>query len=155
MRVEYRKATIDDIPAILKMQLRKYDIDELAGAYDQPWATVLENSVRASHLLWIGTIDERIIAVFGLGKVDAERGMPWLLATEEFTQFSYRIGKHSKIILNEMFKECELLYNIVSERNTQVIKWLEWLGFTMLRQYKKTFRDAAHAYIPFYIRRKD
>ena len=39
--------------------------------------------------------------------------------------------KSSKIIIEEMKKEFELLFNVVDARYIKAIKWLRWCGFTV------------------------
>ncbi len=80
-----------------------------------------------------GLVDGRVMAIWGVGKVTilSEVAQPWML-TSPLVENHYRAFlRHSKHLLNDMKKEAIVFSNFVDVRNTQSIKWLRWLGFTI------------------------
>ena len=79
--------------------------------------------------------NDTVIGMFGVG-LDPEHkthALPWLLGSDEIIKVQKSFLKESKIWVDKITKEYDLLYNYVHIGNRVSIKWLKYLGFTFIR----------------------
>lgn len=69
--------------------------------------------------------------MFGVGGVDRV-GVPWMLASPLLTKIRKQFLRESKAFLDEMSCGYDKLWNVAWSKNTEHLRWLKWLGFTML-----------------------
>ena len=61
----------------------------------------------------------------------------WMLSSPVLFDYPQRFAPVSRAIVDKLHEHFEVLTNFVDARNTRHIKWLEWLGFVMLRRIEK------------------
>lgn len=80
-------------------------------------------------------------------------GVPYLLATEEFYEYTRLFARESKLWVQEASQKYPMLFNCVAAGNTKAIRWLKWLGFSFDEREDNQGRFGLSFY-PFYMRRK-
>ena len=131
----YRKMFLDDIPKVMKLQLRKEDQIECEAASGLSWVAALSFAVLNSEDVKLIVLDGRIVGLFGLAAVpgDPYCAAPWMLAGDGlFTTLSLRalFSRRSTDVVKKMLEKYPLLENYVAVSNTKAIRWLTWLGFS-------------------------
>ena len=59
-------------------------------------------------------------------------GLVWLLGTDDIPLFSSKFLRWSRHWLKDLSIRYKVLGNMVDERNSAHVRWIEWLGFTMM-----------------------
>ena len=77
-------------------------------------------------------LDGHVVAMFGVGGEKGKVGVPWMLASPLLTKIRKPFLRESKEFLEEMSKDYPVLNNVAWTKNKEHIRWLKWLGFTML-----------------------
>jgi len=115
-------------------KLRQADIDELKASSDIDPLDLLKSSVTSSYAAKAGLVDGEVICLFGVVKLSlvSFTGIPWLLASSKLEKHARLFLRGSKLIVSEMRKNHSYLYNFVDVRNKHAIRWLKWLGFSIL-----------------------
>lgn len=114
----------------LARHLREADREELAAlGYVNAAEAVLE-SLRAPGLSYLVFSDLVPLAAFGLTRQGRESyGLPaWFLATDDVYKHKRWFLVNAGRILLEWAKEAGGVYNFVSVRNVEAVRWLKRLG---------------------------
>lgn len=123
----YTALDIDEFIA----NLREADkLEAHAMGYDS-LKEAIETSLDCAYISFVARAeDNKAICIFGLSSVThTEYGRAvWLLGTKEMDKYSREFVYYSKIIIAEMLKNNERLYNYISVHNDKSIRWLKRLG---------------------------
>ena len=114
---------INNLREVDKMEVKAMGYDRLREAIDI--------SLNYAYISFVAKgEDNATLCIFGLSSlVHREYGRAvWFLGTEEMDKYQREFVHYAKIIINEMLKEHERLYNYVSVRNDKSIRWLKRLG---------------------------
>jgi len=158
-QLEYREFVKEDFEDVMALDLRPIELREgWASTGEEPMER-LALSLSLSRYLWVITYREKICGVFGLA-VNTEEGVvygtPWMLSNAlPFAPYSHRglFLRTSKQIVMLMRSKVDLLMNIVSLENTESVRWLRWLGFTVDETTQHTFdRDPELRFVWFSMR---
>lgn len=132
-RTELRQATYEDC-LTLAPNLRQEDKDEVWESHSHLPEEALLESLKASPDAQVATVDGEVICMFGVAPtLELDVGIPWLLGTPRIKEFSTEFLKRNKPVLSGISSGYKLLVNYVWSRNTEHIRWLQWLGFTIIR----------------------
>ena len=111
------------------------------GNHREAWALYhisaeegLYQSIEASQEVWTGILDDLPIAIYGLsrdGSLLSDRANPWLICSEDIDMAPVSFLKGFKRSLPYMLGQYRILENYVDARNTQVLRIVEWAGFTV------------------------
>ena len=115
-------------------KMRKADAAEVwASSAVRPRLALL-GSLLASRDANTGTVDEEPICMFGIGVGTpfASAASPWLLGTDLIEQHAIAFLRLNKKYLQDAREKYPVLSNYVDARNLASIRWLSWLGFTIL-----------------------
>jgi hypothetical protein len=153
MRAYYRPFVLEDFISVMDLDLRQADTEEIEAASGFSWKVALQLSVQYSQHCWVVIYNNKIEAVFGVAEETPEIGVPWFVATNKFSQFSYRVARQSKEVIQQMLKLYPTLRNYVSAKNFESVRWLKWLGFELSKDYTY-LRDPVVPFIEFQMRRK-
>ncbi|BCS53306.1 hypothetical protein GSbR_21680 [Geobacter sp. SVR] len=74
--------------------------------------------------------------------------MPWFLSTGEVSAFSKTFLKGSREVILRFHEKYDVLSNTVDSRHEVAIRWLKWLGFTILPTPLR-FHDPAVTFLQF------
>jgi hypothetical protein len=132
-RIEIRDLRKGDAEALLA-NIRPQDVAEceaLLGAGKM--AETLRESVRVSTMLWVGTADGEIVAIFGVAPIQGqkEKGVPWLMGTRLIDIHRRAFIRLNRPYIARMLATFPHLMNIVDARNTKSIAWLGRMGFVL------------------------
>jgi hypothetical protein len=148
----YRLMTDADLSEVLNMQLRPEDKEELKASTGLEPREALSLSIANSKITWVVIHKEKIAAIFGLGESQLSNvGVPWLLATEQFTEFSFKFARHCREVFKVMKSYYPILINYVYSLNSQTIQWLVWLGFRINVRNPIYTPFSPHAFYLFYM----
>ena len=128
-----RAATKEDAIS-LAPRLRQADVDEIKAASDRDPLEAMLISIRQSRAPKAGLVDGEVVFIFGVASSSlmSVHGSPWLLASDLLVDHAKPFLRGSKDYLNAMKKNFIYLSNFVDARNTDSIRWLQWLGFDIL-----------------------
>lgn len=118
-------------------RLREADIAELnASRIDaSPYDIVLE-SVELSDWCNVVLIDGIPSIVFGVcPSAEKDSGVPWLLGTDDMDKIKRHLLIGCSSFIEKMLSKYSFLYNIVHCDNAKAIRWLEWLGFHVEKEF--------------------
>ena len=133
-------ADIQIIPAraahirTIAKRMRQADRDEVLAASGRSPGQALVFSLRKSSVSWTALVDGRPEVMFGVGDLNilARVGAPWLLGTDAVEIHSVAFLRRSRGFTDQLLRRYSVLRNFVDDRNTVSIRWLRWLGFTLL-----------------------
>lgn len=126
-------ATVEIRPAVLSeltlMVPRQRDIDELWSSCRYTPYKAIEFGITHGKA-WVGYIGTDLLGVFGVVP-HGEIGAIWAVFTDSIERHPISFLRSCLGPLKTMKSEYSVLINYVDERNTKVIQWLRWLGFTI------------------------
>jgi len=129
-----RLATIDDCNK-LGPRLRDADKHELKASCGYGPITALTLSLNASDEAWVA-VDEEGVPILMFGVVNAGQGfvgVPWMLGSKGIYQHTRQLQAQCRKWLDVIHGDYTLLYNYVHAENPKAIRWLQWMGFTMVQ----------------------
>lgn len=125
-----RKHPTDTDAVILATHLRLSDIEELKAVTELTPLQAIQVSIFNSvpEFLWAYYADDTLLCIAGCSRT----GNPWLLATPALQAHTLQLTKTAKQGVRMMLKTYPMLSNMIDVRQTQTIRWLEAIGFTMM-----------------------
>lgn len=128
-----RPATLEDANQ-LGPRLREADKLELRLSCGMGPCTALSLSFQNSKKVYTAVDDEgKPFAMFGVAGDNPNLGIPWMLGSDGIYKHASQFIEECKGWLDELEEDYELLMNYVHADNTKAIRWLKWMGFTMVR----------------------
>ncbi len=120
--------------AELAEHMRTPDRQEVWAAAHQEPEQAAYSSLLGSRDARVGLADGKVLCMFGVGSLTilSLTGIPWLLATKKLERHSRAFLRRNRGVLADMGNGYTLLRNHVDARNKAAIRWLGWLGFTIL-----------------------
>jgi hypothetical protein len=132
-----RPATIEDAYALSK-NLRAEDQAEVQAMTGEAPLDALLHGVKMSDLP-VSIVDEdgSILGMYGaVTTLDSPRtGTVWMLASPEILKYRRQFARESRQWIEALQNHYDILFNLVDERNTVHIRWLQWCGFTFIRRH--------------------
>lgn len=125
-----RQMTKADIKSIAACA-RQADIDEMQACAGATVEEALELGLRLSLRAWVIEADGKPLAVVGDTLHAIGTGIPWMVTTNHIRRHRGVFLRSSRAVLHDMLQRHGRLFNYVDERNTDAIRWLQWLGFTV------------------------
>jgi hypothetical protein len=121
------------IPAIA-VNVRPEDRAELWAAGCIGPAEAMEKSLARSSCAWTGFVEGVPVAMFGVcpGSIITGTGIPWMIGTNLLDRHARTLMVRSKRHIQRMAQGFDRLENYVDSRNVKAVRWLAWLGFTIL-----------------------
>ena len=119
---------------ILAPRLRAADAAEVRALGKRPIEALIDGFRHSAQCLTIER-SGRPCAMFGVVPAELDGlhvGVVWLLGSDELLCFRRLFLRESRAWLDEISQGYDLLANIIDERNTVHIRWLRWLGFSLL-----------------------
>lgn len=135
-----RPATMDDVVFVAN-NLRDADRQEVLASVGIEPSVALPPFVAEGREVYAAGLceDNRAEVLFGYDPIfDVDRAaVCWLLSTPRIYEHPVEFMVRSKQIFEEAHQRYDLLTNFIDARNTRHIKWLQWMGFVMLRKVDK------------------
>lgn len=142
-----RQATLEDLIS-LAPRLREEDKDEILANSGAPPEMALPAFLSPTTFVCGVLESDTPEIVMGYQTVESapNAALVWMLSSPVLFDYPQRFAPVSRAIIDKWHEHYEVLTNFVDARNTRHIKWLEWLGFKMLKRIEKF---GAHS-LPFY-----
>lgn len=135
--VHVRLATEGDARA-LALDLRPEDEAEVrAMTGREPVESLLHGIQHSDVPLAIEDDDGSTIGLFGVvtAQENPRVGIVWLLASPKLLRHWRRLARESKRWIDSFQQHYDVLFNLVDERNTVHIRWIQWCGFTFVNRH--------------------
>lgn len=130
--IEIIEAITDHIQPIAD-RMRQADRDEVLAASGRSPREALEYSLQKSSIARTALVDGVPEVMFGAGDVNilTRTGAPWLLGTDAIDRHWVAFLRGSIGSLAQLSARYDVLINLVDDRQSASIRWLQWLGFTV------------------------
>jgi hypothetical protein len=91
---------------------------------------IMNRAVANSSVLWIGVINDCIVAYWGLiaPSLLSERAYLWLKTTSNLHDNVFLFIRHSQRVISEALDHYPLIVGHCLTTNRRARRWLEWLG---------------------------
>lgn len=104
--------------------------------------------------------DKKLLCIYGLnekplGGHGSPYGIPWMLGTNELFKTQYRVDvlRRGKRLVDQMSRGYDYLANIVHSQNYQAHKFLEFCGFTIVKEPCSDYIYNDEQFYKFYLMR--
>ncbi|MGL4315342.1 MAG: hypothetical protein ACRCTL_01810 [Pseudomonas sp.] len=128
--ITVRPMTQADV-AIIAAAARQADIDEMRDGAGVTVAQALQHGLDISDRCLVIMADDLPLAALGDSRHDDSTGVPWLVSTIHIERHARGFLRACRPLLADMLTRHPQLLNLIDARNTNAIRWLEWLGFRM------------------------
>lgn len=127
--VKPSRGLIEDIARTM----RQSDVDEIWAASNKTPIEALTEGLTHSDYSAIAMHDDEPLIMFGLVKRDliSGTGIVWMLGSDNALKYRKGFLTKAPLFIDEMLSICPRLMNMVHSENTESIRWLKWLGFTI------------------------
>jgi hypothetical protein len=134
LMVIIREARVADAVA-LAPRLREADRRECIANTGITPEFILPHSVATPGSTWALEANGECIGLFGVDTVfgHPQFGIIWMVTSDEILKHRRQLLRDTPVLLDKIHQTYPLLGNHVDARNTVHIRWLKWLGFSMLR----------------------
>lgn len=128
--IAIRPLQIEDIAEIAD-SARRADVEEMMACTGASVCAALSYGLQHSLRSWVIEHDGIPLAAVGDTLAAVGVGVPWMVTTNNITINPRGFLRASKAVLSEALQRHAKLTNYVDARNTDAIRWLSWLGFTI------------------------
>lgn len=77
-----------------------------------------------------------VVAIAGVAPRGDNSAMIWMVGTLDLEKHQLEFLRYSRMFIEEIGGQYDLLFNWIDARNTTSIKWLQFCGFTLLRKHE-------------------
>ena len=134
-----RPATIDDV-AYIAARMRKEDREEcFANAGSSPIQSLFEGYFTSKPCMTAISRHGYPMAMYGVSRVSDMSASIWMLGCENMlkdTRDKYEFLRQSRIELKKLQKLYPVLFNYIDARNTVHLRWLLYMGFTIIKKHE-------------------
>lgn len=110
-------------------RLREADVRELQGLIDVDPLQALRDSFEMSLEVWTVVVHNKPGLMFGVGPGN----VIWMLGTPVAEErYPIEFARESRRLLNMLLGKYSMLHNYTSADNEVALRWLRWLGFTVM-----------------------
>jgi hypothetical protein len=132
---EVRRSCYQDVIS-LEDRLRPADLLEIKAAGTNA-RDGLTDCLLSSSKAFTVTLDGKPIAIFGVSPIalpGLSVGALWMMGTPDIESIKFQFLRESRKWLGEVSEGYDLLTNFVHANNELHIKWLRWLGVSIIRR---------------------
>lgn len=110
--------------------MRLEDAQEIWASHHFTPEQAMEFTIQKTIFCLTVRIKDRPVVMFGVNgeSVLGDRGVVWMLATDEIENIKFRFVRHSRKFIEMMLDFYPFIYNNVDARNTVSIHWLRMIG---------------------------
>lgn len=129
---EFLRATPEHVEAVAA-RVRKTDDAVNLAVTGRTTLEELQGRLKTSPEVWTWIIDGEPVAIFGLDPYSLLGNVwhPWLVATDAVEKSPMLFLKTCKKVLPVLMEGGKTLLDYADSRDTRVLNWLRWLGFTI------------------------
>lgn len=142
--------------AALAPRMRPADIAELQAACGATPVQGLKSGFKVSEICMTATIDDRVIAMFGVARDEAvskeigvSYGNIWFLGSDESVSDARFFMRESRAWLDLMGTKYDALGNTVDARNEKHVRWIRAMGFEFIDTFNN-YGPGNHTFLRFY-----
>lgn len=130
-KVEFKQADRNDF-RLMKRIIREEDRQELEASSGKRYEEIIDKTRDVTDFAVAGYYDGKLIAIFGVRSVTAvtKTGAIWMFGTKFLPKNQRVFLRHCKRCVEVMLENYPIVFNYVDARNTMIINWLKWIGFT-------------------------
>ena len=133
-----RKSKLKDILEVAK-NMRAADVAEVhAASGREPKEVLLQCFFEGRPCMTICDTNDTPVAMWGVVPVNEMVGGIWLLGTDalvEDAKTRLRFLRSAKDFVDQVQSAYPVLANCVDARNKVHIRWLRWMGFTIIKEH--------------------
>jgi hypothetical protein len=134
-----RRASREDVMSVAR-RLRLEDRQEVMAACGLPPEAALPPYIDQGREVWVAGLveDNQPEIVYGLDPIPyvESAAVVWVLSTPRLYDYPVEFVHNTLRLREEWHARFELLTNYIDERNTRHIRWLKWMGFTIIRRHE-------------------
>jgi len=118
---------------LIDADLRERDREELAAAWGKPEAAMLQ-CLTSSFYARTAFVGFEPLAMYGLAPMSmlAGHARAWCFGTAAIDRHPFAFARASRLALYALFGHCSLMTNIVEKSDRAAIRWVEWLGGSLM-----------------------
>ena len=131
-----RTAELEDCSWVAE-HIREADLQEILAYSGSTPKDALVAGFHHSDIPFTVVVGGEPAAIFGASPVEQGVGAVWLLGTDGILKNTTRFLRESRFWLDQCARPYDILFNYVDARNTVHIKWIKWLGFTVINTHKE------------------
>jgi hypothetical protein len=127
--VKVVRSTKQDAEYIAK-HMRKADIEEIWASHHYTPEEAMAFTIEKTMFCLTVSVEGVPVVMFGVNgeSILGDRGIVWMLATDDIQKIAFRFVRHSKKFINLMQEFYPYMYNYVDSRNSTSIFWLKMIG---------------------------
>lgn len=150
MKYEYVRPTLDDAKYVADNIKSSNKAEIIAIISDHVLSDIIR-SMKYSDDVGCLRINGKAAAIYGVHKasVMSDYGLVWLLMTRETEQHKVFIGKATKKGLQQILRKYSRVYNWCNVENTEILKWIKWLGGKVYDPKPRGVYGKLHCYFEF------
>lgn len=131
-----RKALPEDAYS-LAPRLRPEDLREIRAVTTGCPGKAIEQGILQSPYTYSITIQNEVVAIFGVNHYSPTVGVIWLLGSNDLLKEKIAFLRQSPNWIKSFHDLYPILFNVVCLWNKLHVDWLKWLGFRFIREYKE------------------
>ena len=131
--VDVRYSRYYDV-SLIAQDMRQADIDEVFACSGRSPKRALEYAMEHSTECFtvVAKQTDLPLAMFGY-RTEGLCSIVWMLGSNELYKYRMDFLRKSRKWCDYLQEQSPILYNLIDQRNTVHIRWLEWLGFKFVR----------------------
>ena len=138
-KFHWRKSTPNDIVEVAE-NMRQEDIEEcFAHSGSSPVQSLFECFFTSNPCMTMISRHGNPMGMWGIIKQPNKSGQVWMLGCKNMLEDSRdkrEFLRQSRIELKKLHKEFPVLFNYIDARNTVHLRWLTFMGFTIIRKHE-------------------
>lgn len=129
-----KRSTVDDAEELLR-NLRKEDLRELEEVGGRPARHAIMGGVLlGAPSLTLRTHKEELVGILSVVRFGSGIGFIAMSGTDLITENRTAFLRGSRDVLAHLDTKFDMLLNVCDARNEVHIRWLRWLGFSLIRK---------------------
>ncbi len=149
VKAYHRPAKIDDV-SFVAANMRQEDRDECFALSGTNAVQSLFSSYFISNpCMTIVSRHGQPMGMWGVSRICKTSGRVWMLGCKNMLDDSrdkYEFLRQSRIELKKLHQQFPVLFNYIDARNTVHLRWLKFMGFSIIKKHEKF----GYENLPFY-----
>ena len=149
IKAYHRPSIIKDV-SYIGTHMRKEDAEEcFAFSGSSPVQSLFECFFASKPCMTMVSRHGNLMGMWGIIKQPNNSGQVWMLGCKDMledTRDKREFLRQSRIELKKLHKEFPVLFNYIDARNTVHLRWLRFMGFTIIKKHERFGYEG----LPFY-----
>lgn len=131
----YRPSLLEDCKH-LSWKIRPADRREVLDVAGITPLQAFEEGFRAS-LRPLTVVNVHPVAMVGAVPLEGSEGVVWMLGTPGIETNKVSFIRQCRKVMDEVCDPFNVVYNCIDKRNTVHLRWLQWLGFSIINEIEE------------------